>query len=172
MQFNWDMFTARDPSAALQSMEGTIRLGRLSGGLHHEFVNAFARAAEALMRLGRFDEARARAQECLELALPETNRLESGYAWMVLAELEALAPVPNWEEVEAALARSLEAFTRAGAALDRGRNYLVAARLAHGRGEGEAERWLGIATQVFTTTGALPLARLAEELRREMELSP
>ena len=50
---------------------------------------ASARAAEALLRLGRYREAFAYCHQGLAISLKVSNKLEYGYGYMVLAEIPA-----------------------------------------------------------------------------------
>jgi hypothetical protein len=73
-------------------------MGRESGGVQHEVSYACARAAEALLRLGRSQEAFEHCHQGLAISLKTANKLEYGYAYMVLAEIHASEDYRDWDK--------------------------------------------------------------------------
>lgn len=152
----------RDFAAALECATQVIAMGRASGGFQHEVSHQYARAAEYLLRLGRYREAFDYCHEALKIARHTANKLEYGYAYMLLAEIHASEAYEDWQQAEWYLRQSLTAFREVGAQVDVGRAHLAGARMARRRGDGRARHWAETARDIFASRGARVLLREAE----------
>jgi tetratricopeptide (TPR) repeat protein len=159
-----------DWSRALEHHETAIQIGRDSGGFRHEVSWSYARGAEALMHLGRQREAIELCRRSLAISLDAGNRLESGYAHLVLAQLEARAEAPDWQKAAEHLDASLKAFRDAGAQLDVGRALLAGAEIARRRGESGSRDLAETARRIFADKGAGFLHREAQVFLAEVNL--
>jgi tetratricopeptide (TPR) repeat protein len=155
---------AKDYESAFTSMNAVIHMGTESGGFQHEVSYAFARAAEALLRLGRYREAFAYCHQGLAIARKVSNKLEYGYGYMVLAELHASAVYQDWDKAAWYLEESFKAFREVGSQIDVGRAHLAGARMALLRQDGSARQWTETARTIFMERGAKALQKEAEEL--------
>jgi predicted ATPase/class 3 adenylate cyclase len=154
----------KDFEGALEHAQHVIRMGTESGGFSHEVSHQFARGAEALLRLGRVREAHDYCQQGLAIAQPASNKLESGYASMVLAEVHASEAYRDWDKAVWYLDESLKAFREVGATVDVGRAHLAGARIARLREDDTARRWAAQARDIFAERGANALLKEAAEL--------
>jgi predicted ATPase/class 3 adenylate cyclase len=154
----------KDFEGAFASMNAVIQMGTDSGGFQHEVSYAFARATEALLRLGRYREAFEYCQEGLAIALKVSNKLEYGYVYMVLAELHASEAYQDWDKAAWYLEESFKAFREVGSQIDVGRAHLAGARIALLRQDGSARQWTETAKTIFAERGAKALQKEAEEL--------
>jgi class 3 adenylate cyclase/tetratricopeptide (TPR) repeat protein len=155
---------AKDFERAVASVNIQISRGIASGGFQHEVSSCFARGAAFLLRLGRYQEAFEYCQKGLAISLKTANRLEYGYAYMVLAELHASEMYRNWDKAAWYLEESLKAFREVGAQIDVGRAHLTGARIAMQRQDGSARQWAETARDIFAERGAKVLLQEAEEL--------
>jgi class 3 adenylate cyclase/DNA-binding winged helix-turn-helix (wHTH) protein/tetratricopeptide (TPR) repeat protein len=152
----------RDFAGALACATQVITMGRESGGFQHEVSHQCARAAEYLVRLGRYQEAFDYCHEALEIARHTANTLEYGYAYMLLAEIHASEAYEDWQQADWYLHQSLTAFREVGAQVDVGRAHLAGARIARRRGGGSARHWAETARAIFADRGARVLLQEAE----------
>ena len=152
----------RDYTAALEYANQVVDMGKASGGFQHEVAHQCVRGAEYLLRLGRSREAFDSCQAGLTLALETSNTLESGYAYMVLAELHASEAYEDWEQASWYLEESLKALRTVGAQVDVGRAHLAGGRIARRRHDGSARQWAESARDLLTACGATPLLHEAE----------
>jgi predicted ATPase len=158
----------RDFGRSLEYSHPIIQMGKESGGFQHEVSWAYARAAEALLRLGRYQEAFDYCHQGLAISLKVSNKLEYGYAYMVLAEIHASEEYRDWDKAAWYLEESLKAFREVGAQVDVGRAHLAGARIALLRHDGTACQWAEKARDIFAERGAKALLREAKELLEEL----
>lgn len=154
----------KDFVSAFKAAKGVIDMGQNSGGFQHEVSYVSARAAEALLRLGRYHEASAYCQKGLAISLKTANKLEYGYAYMVLAEIHAAPASRDWAKAAWYLEESLKAFRQVGAQIDVGRAHLAGARIAQQRQDNSARQWATTARDIFAERGAQALLKEAEAL--------
>jgi tetratricopeptide (TPR) repeat protein len=160
----------RDFERELESAIHAIRASEESGGIQHEAAFAFARAAEAHLRLGHQLD----ALECCEQGLAiarrmSNNKLEYGYAFMVLAEIHTSQPHRDREKSASYLEESLSAFSEVGARIEQGRAHLAGARIAVAFGDKTARECAETARSIFAEQGCKPLLEEAEELLASLE---
>jgi tetratricopeptide (TPR) repeat protein len=160
---------AGDFAGALEHYNVVIHLYKEVRARRHELSFNLGRAAEMLLRLGRYREAFDYSQEGLAIALETSNKLEYGYAYMVLAEFHASEAYRDWEKASWYLEESLKAFREVGAQVDIGRAYLAGARIARLRNDGNARQWAKTARAIFAERGAKVLRQEAEELLTALE---
>lgn len=158
----------KDFESAFEAANALIDMGQASGGFQHEVSYAFARAAEALLRLGRYREAFAYCHKGLAISLKTSNKLEYGYAYMVLAEIHASKEYQDWDKATWYLEESLKAFRKVGAQVDVGRAHLAGVRTAQRRQDDSARQWAETARDIFAERGAKALLKEAEELFEEV----
>jgi tetratricopeptide (TPR) repeat protein len=154
----------REFEKALEHMKYEIQMGQESGGFQHEVAAALVFSAEALLRLGRYEEALGHCQQCLAISLKPDNKLESGKAFRVLAEIHASEPYRDWGKVDEYLAASLKALREAGNEVFLAELDLSKARIALLRNDGTARQWAETARGIFEERGAKAYLRDAEEL--------
>jgi tetratricopeptide (TPR) repeat protein len=154
----------RDFKKELESANYAIKAAKESGGMQHELAFSFIRAAEALLRLGRSQEAIEHCHQGIAIARRMSNKLEYGYGYMVLAEIHASERYQDWENAERYLDESLKAFGEVGAQIELGRANLAGARIALQRRDGRAKQWAEIARAIFEKQGAKILLQESEEL--------
>jgi predicted ATPase len=154
----------KDYEGACTSMQAMVHMGTASGGFQHEVSYAFARAAEALLRLGRYREAFEYCHQGLAIALKVSNKLEYGYGYMVLAEIHASEIYNDWDKSSLYLEESFKAFREVGSQIDVGRAHLAGARIALRRQDASARQWTETAKSIFAERGAKALQKEAEEL--------
>jgi tetratricopeptide (TPR) repeat protein len=148
----------------MEYYKALIQMGKESGGFQHETSWALARLAECCLRLGHLKEAVDYAQQCLDIALKISNKLEYGVAYQVLAELYVSEEYRDWDKAARYLDESFEALRDAGAELDVGRTYLAAARIARLKGDGNARKLTETARDIFIARKSRPLREEAEAL--------
>jgi len=141
-----------------------VTMSRESGGFRHELSATLARQAADELRLGRLPEALEHAQESLRIALAMGNKLEYGYAYMVLAEIHAQEEYRDWARASWYFEESLKAFREVGAQLDVARAYLAGARISLLKADGKAPELAQMGRDVAAARGAGPLAEEAEEI--------
>ena len=90
------------------------------------------------MRLGRYQKAFEYCQQGLAISLRTSNKLEYGYAYMVLAELYATEAACDWDKAAWYRDESLKAFREVGAKVDVGLAHLAGARITLLHGDGTA----------------------------------
>jgi tetratricopeptide (TPR) repeat protein len=146
-----------------------IHMGKASGGFQHEVSAVYARAAECLLRLGRYREAFDACHQGLAISLHASNKLEYGKAYRVLAEIHASEEYRDWDKAAWYLEESLKAFREVGAQIDLGRTHLAGARIALLRQDGSARQWAETARDIFAERGAKALLKEAEELLATLE---
>ena len=154
----------KDYEGAFASLHAVIHMGTASGGFQHEVSYTFTRAAEALLRLGRYREAFEYCHQGLAISLKVSNKLEYGYGYMVLGELHASEAYQDWDKAAWYLEESCKAFREVGAQIDVGRAHLAGARMALLRQDGSARQWTETARTIFMERGAKALQKEAEEL--------
>jgi tetratricopeptide (TPR) repeat protein len=154
----------RDLENAIRHANRSVQMGKESGGFQHEVSAALARAAECLLRLGRYREAFDYCQQSLVISLKASNKLEYGYAYMVLAEIHASEDYRDWEKAAWYLDESLKTFQDVGAQVDVGRVYLAGARISLLRKDGNARQLAHAAREIFAERGAKALLKEAEQL--------
>lgn len=153
----------KDYKGALQHVQHVIRMGTESGGFPHEVSHQYARGAEYHLRLGHVNEAFDYCQHGLAISQPASNKLEFGYAYMVLAEVHSTEAYQDWHKADGYLEESLQAFHQVGAQVDIGRACLAGARIATQRQDGKARQWTEKARDIFAERGANILLQAAEE---------
>jgi DNA-binding CsgD family transcriptional regulator len=167
--------TSTDPEAGIREFEQWVAIGREIGDAE-EVVYAYANLADALVRLGRLDEAAATALEAADVGV-ELGALRSWVGLSMANRAEALFLAGRWDECEQALGRlrdqragGLVEFWRLGftALLEasRGRDDAAAAAIAAARSVGidhaQAQGLLGaVRAQVALNTGDLEAAHQA-----------
>jgi tetratricopeptide (TPR) repeat protein len=159
----------KDFERALEHAQQVIRMGAESGGFPHEVSHQFARGAEYLLRLGRTQEALDYCQQGVAISQPASNKLESGYASMVLAEIYASETYQDWDKAARYLEESLTDFREVEAQVDVGRAYLAGARIALQRQDGSARQRAETARDIFAKRGATVLLREVEEMLASLE---
>jgi tetratricopeptide (TPR) repeat protein len=159
----------RNFEKALANSSSQIQMGKESGGFQHEVSAHLARSAEYLLRLGRYSEAFAYCHQGLAISLKTSNKLEYGYAYMILAEVHASEDYRDWDKAVWYLEESLKAFREVGAQIDLGRAHLAGARIAVLRQDGSARQWAETARDIFAERGAKALRKEAEELLATLE---
>ena len=138
-------------------------------GLHFSFgVSILAVAViRLLLRVVRgvpVPEALEHAQESLRIAQAMGNKLEYGYAYMVLAEIYAQEEYRDWARATWYFEESLKAFREVGAQLDVARAYLAGARISLLKADGKAPELAQMGRAIAAARGARPLAEEAEEI--------
>jgi tetratricopeptide (TPR) repeat protein len=159
----------QDFQRELESARYAIQASKESGGIQHENAFSFARASEALMRLGRDLDALEHCQQSINIARKMSCKLECGYAYMVAAEIYASRIHEDWEKAKWYLEESLKAFRDVGAQVELGRANLAGARIALRRQDGTARQWAETAMGIFQERGARPLLQEAEQLLDTIE---
>src|SRR5918994_925912 len=95
--------TSTDPEAAIREFEQVVAIGRETGDAEG-LVYAYANLADALIRLGRLDEAAVTALEAADVA-GEMGALRSWVGLSMINRAEALYLAGRWDECEQALGR-------------------------------------------------------------------
>jgi DNA-binding CsgD family transcriptional regulator/tetratricopeptide (TPR) repeat protein len=95
--------TSTDPEAAIHEFEQVVAIGRETGDAEG-LVYAYANLADALIRLGRLDEAAVTALEAADVA-GEMGALRSWVGLSMINRAEALYLAGRWDECEQALGR-------------------------------------------------------------------
>ena len=103
-------------------------------------------------------------QQGLAISQKASNRLEYGYAYMVLAEIHASEGHRDWDKAAWHLEESLKAFREVAARVDIGRAHLAGARIALQRQNSSARQWAETARDIFATQGATALLREVEDM--------
>jgi DNA-binding CsgD family transcriptional regulator/tetratricopeptide (TPR) repeat protein len=127
------VMTSTDPEAGLREFEQVVAIGREIGDAE-EVVYAYAGLADALVRLGRLDEAAATALEAADVGV-EMGALRSWVGMSMLNRSEALFLAGRWDECEHALGRLRD--QRAGGLVELWR-LLFTALLEASRGRDDA----------------------------------
>jgi DNA-binding CsgD family transcriptional regulator len=167
--------TSNDPKAAIREFEQWLAIGRETGDAE-AVVYAYANLADALVRLGRLDEAAATALEAANVGV-EIGALRSWVGLSMFNRAEALFLAGRWDECAQALGRLRD--QRAGGLVERvglvltalleasrGRDDPAAGAIAAARGldvqDAQVEGLLGAAeAQVALNTGDLQAAHEA-----------
>ncbi|MCZ6874845.1 MAG: AAA family ATPase [bacterium] len=152
----------QDYTTALNYARHVIEMGKASGGFQHEVAHQFARGAEYLLRLDRYQEAFDYCHAGLAIALQSTNKLEYGYAYMVLAEIHATAAFADRDKVRWYVQESRKAFREVEAQVDVGRVHLAEARIALLQRDDRARSCARAARAIFVAQGADSLRQAAE----------
>jgi len=95
--------TSTDPEAGIHEFEQVVAIGREIGDAE-QVVYAYANLADALIRLGRLDEAAVTALEAVDVA-GEMGALRSWVGLSMVNRAEALYLGGRWDECEQALGR-------------------------------------------------------------------
>ena len=98
--------TSTDPEAGIREFEQVVAIGREIGDAE-EVVYAYATLADALITLGRLDEAAATALEAADVGV-KLGALRSWVGMSMLNRAEALFLAGRWDECEQALGRLRE----------------------------------------------------------------
>lgn len=167
--------TSTDPEAGIREVEQWVAIGREIGDAE-EVVYAYANLADALIRLGRLDEAAATALEAADVG-DEMGALRSWVGLSMVNRAEALFLAGRWDECKEVLGRLrdqrvgglMELLGLVFAALleaSRGRDDAAAAAIAAARGldvhDAQAEGLLSAAqAQVALNKGDLEGAHRA-----------
>jgi class 3 adenylate cyclase/tetratricopeptide (TPR) repeat protein len=154
----------RDFEAAIELRQTEAAMARQSGGFQHEFSAGQARLGECYARIGQSKRALECCQESLAVALKMSNKLEYGYAYMVLAEVYASNEYRDWARAAWYFEESLKAFREVGAQLDVARAYLAGARISLLKADGKAPELAQMGRELAASRGARPLAEEAEEI--------
>ena len=154
----------QDYATALKYANHVIEMGHTSGGFQHEVSHQYARGAEYLLRLGRYQEAFDYCQSGLAIAQQTANKLEYGYAYLILAEIHAAASYADPDKAVWYLQESRKAFDEVEARVDFGRTYLAEARIAACQHDGGPRHGAEAARAIFVEQGAKPLQQAAETL--------
>jgi tetratricopeptide (TPR) repeat protein len=157
-------FLDRKYEKAVEYMQHMIQMGQESGGFQHEVGATLTHSADALVRLGRYQEAFEYCQQSLAISLKTASKVEQGRAYKVLAEIRASEPYRDWGKAEGYLQESLKLLHEAGGKIFEGETHLSGARIARLRNDGSARRWADTARDIFARCGAKPYLKEAEEL--------
>ncbi len=150
-----------------------VEMAELSKGFQQEHATSLAEGAYLYLRIGELERAKALAARALEVADPMGNRIESGFARLVLAELCSLTQPPEFERSQSHLQQALSDFSEAGAKIDVGRAHFLSARIARARNDFEASRTLARrALSVFERQGAKSWQREAVSFLSALPQSP
>ena len=152
----------QDYETALKYARHVIEMGRTSGGFQHEVTHQYARGAAYLLRLNRQQEAFDYCHAGLAIALQTANKLEYGYAYLVLAEIHASAACADHDKAVWYLQESRQAFHEVEARVDIGRTYLAEARIAAQRHDDTVRQCAEAAHAIFVAQGATVLQQAAE----------
>ena len=95
------LMTSEDPEAGIREFEQWIAIGREIGDVE-EIVYGYANLADALIRLGRLDEAVATALEAAQIGA-QLGALRSWVGLSLFNAAEALFLAGRWDECERAL---------------------------------------------------------------------
>jgi tetratricopeptide (TPR) repeat protein len=126
----WIVDSALRPEDVVEPLTEFAELSAASGGFQHEFAAFTAQLARAYLLMGRIEKAEAICLRVLEVANSMSNKLESGYAHMLLAEINATGERKDSEKTAHHLQKSITELSEAGAKTEVGRAHLVAARIA------------------------------------------
>ena len=140
-------------------------MGERSHGFQHEIAATLAKKAECLTILQRYDEALDCCEKSLPVALHNSNKLESGRVYAILAEIHASKGFQDYDKAEAYFEQALKAFHDAGAESDIGRAYLAGARVAIARNDVDSAKQRATkAKRILTKHGRRFYLKQIEEL--------
>ena len=140
-----DVYLESYGEASITVIEGASR----SGGFRHELAASCADLAYTRLLQNKHAEALELANKSLEVSTPMDNKLESGFAHLVLAQALATKEHPDFNSAAHHQSIGARELREAGAELDIGIAELVAGRIAFARNDLVAARTCGQAARAI-----------------------